>query len=236
MRGTRTLGLFCALAAAAPSPAEARTERVRGAGSASLLPGDVEWTSHDRLAVDRAKAVTLVSGGIDAGWSLDFLALRSPRIEDADCCAATGHFSGNQAGVQAWHALGDDDVMRVGAHVGKASRRGFSASVFPAKSNAGYADAGLTWEHGDRWAVSAGWYRQGGWGGRRMDLDVMRMGNGEPAAASGMRVAIRLAGGGGGDTARSQLTLEAREGSRAVGAGAGMRHASDIGLTLTSIF
>jgi hypothetical protein len=40
----------------------------------------------------------------------------------------------------------------------------------------------------------------------------------------------------GGDDARTWLMLEAREGRRAVGAGTGMRHASDVGLTLTSMF
>ncbi|WP_159981342.1 MULTISPECIES: hypothetical protein [unclassified Novosphingobium] len=240
MRGTKTMGVICVLAATAPTGTEARSFKVHGAHAVLLLPEQVQWTGRDRAAVDQAKAVDLVTDGGDAGWSLDMLALRSSRTGDADCCASGGHFNDMQMGMQAWHAVGSDDAIRLGTHLGKASRRTLSPAVFPAKSTAGYADAGLTWEHGDRWAVSTGWFRQGGWGGRRMDLDVVRMGNGEPAAASGMRAAVRLAVGGSAREVRSWLTLEAREGSRAacLGACAGgaMRHASDIGLTLNAMF
>jgi len=65
---------------------------------------------------------------------------------------------------------------------------------------------------------------------------VMRMGNGEPAAANGMRAALRMNLGNAGDETRTWLMLEARDGRRAVGAGMGMHHASDLGLTLTSMF
>jgi hypothetical protein len=50
-----------------------------------------------------------------------------------------------------------------------------------------------------------------------------------------MRAAARLALDGERGDARTWLTLEAREGSRALGPGAGMRQASDVGLTLTAM-
>jgi hypothetical protein len=236
MRGTRTLSFFCVLATSAPGCVEARSERVHGARAVALLPEQLRWTGQDRAGIDRGKAVDLTVDGGNAGWSLDFLSLRSVRPGDAECCVAGGRFSGKQAGFQAWHDLGGDDVVRLGAHLGKTSRRTLSPVTFPAKSRASYADAQLSWEHGERWSASAGWYRQGGWGGRTMDLDAVRLENGEAAAASGMRAAVRLAVGDARREARSWLTLEAREGSRAVGIGAGMRHASDVGLALTSMF
>lgn len=240
MRGTRTLTFFCVLAATAPTGAEARSARALGARAVSLLPEQVRWTARDRAAVSRAKSVDLAVDGGNGGWRLDYLALRSARPTDAECCASGGRFDDMQAGLQAWHAVGGDDTIRAGVHMGKASRRTLSPVIFPARSKAGNADAQLTWEHGDNWSVSAGWFRQGGWGGRRMDLDVVRMGNGEPAAASGMRAAVRMAVGASGHEAHSWLTLEAREGSHAACLGScvggAMRHASDFGLTLGSTF
>jgi hypothetical protein len=209
---------------------------VHGAHAVSLLPEEVRWSGHDRGVVDRGKAVSLAVDGGNAGWSLDLLALRSPRVGDVDCCAYGDRFANNQAGVRAWHAVGAGDTLGLTADIGKASRRSASPLVFPAKSTAGYASAQLTWDHRGKWSVSSGWFRQGGWGGRQMDLDVMRMGNGEPAAANGMRAALRMNLGNAGDETRTWLMLEARDGRRAVGAGMGMHHASDLGLTLTSMF
>ncbi len=112
-----------------------------------------------------------------------------------------------------------------------------SPVTFPAKSEAGYADAQLTWEHG---AVSTGWFWQDGWGGRRTGIDVARMGNGNLASTSGMRAPVRMAVGAAGQDAYSRLTLEARKGSRAVclgrRTGGAMRHASADGLTFNSRF
>lgn len=236
MRGTGTLSLFCVLAAAAPAGAEARSAKMHGARAVSLLPEQVRWSGHDRGVVDRGKAVSLAVDGGDAGWSFDYLSLRSSRDGDVDCCASGDHFSDHQAGLRAWHAVGDGDTVGLRADIGKAGRRSMSPAVLPAKSTAGYASAQVTWDHRGQWSVSTGWFRQGGWGGRQMDLDVIRMGNGEPAAARGVRAALRMNLSDGGDDARTWLMLEAREGRRAVGAGTGMRHASDVGLTLTSMF
>ena len=238
MRGTGTLSLFRVLAAAAAAPtgAEARSAKMHGARAVSLLPEQVRWSGHDRGVVDRGKAVSLAVDGGDAGWSFDYLSLRSSRDGDVDCCASGDHFSDHQAGLRAWHAVGDGDTVGLRADIGKAGRRSMSPAVLPAKSTAGYASAQVTWDHRGQWSVSTGWFRQGGWGGRQMDLDVIRMGNGEPAAARGVRAALRMNLSDGGDDARTWLMLEAREGRRAVGAGTGMRHASDVGLTLTSMF
>lgn len=236
MRGTGTLSLFCVLAATAPAGCEARTARVQGGRAVSFLPEQVRWSGHDRGVVDRGKAAGLAVDSGDAGWSLDLLSLRSSHAGDVDCCASGDRFTNHKAGLRAWHAVGDGDTIGLAADIGKASRRSVSSVVFPTKSTAGYASAQLTWDHRGRWSVSTGWFRQGGWGGRQMDLDVLRMGNGEPAAARGMRAALRMNLGNAGDETRTRLMLEAREGRRAVGAGEGMRHASDVGLTLTSMF
>lgn len=236
MWGSRTLGLFCVLAATAPAAVEAGTARMQGARAVSLLPEQVRWSGHDRGVVDRGKATSLAIDSGEAGWSLDLLSLRSSLVGDVDCCASGDRFTSRQAGVRAWHAVGGADTVGLTANIGRASRRSASPLVFPTKSTAGYASAEVTWEHRGRWSVSTGWFRQGGWGGRQMDLDVLRMGNGEPAAARGMRAALRMNLGNAGDEARTWLMLEAREGRRAVGAGEGMRHESDVGLTLTSMF
>lgn len=236
MRGTGTLSLFCVLAATAPAGCEARTARVQGGRAVSFLPEQVRWSGHDRGVVDRGKAAGLAVDSGNAGWSLDLLSLRSSHAGDVDCCASGDRFTNHQAGLRVWHAVGDGDTIGLAVDIGKASRRSVSSVVFPTKSTAGYASAQLTWDHRGRWSVSTGWFRQGGWGGRQMDLDVLRMGNGEPAAARGMRAALRMNLGNAGDETRTRLMLEAREGRRAVGAGEGMRHASDVGLTLTSMF
>lgn len=240
MRGTRTLSFICVLAAAAPLGAETRAIKVQGANAVSLLPGQVHWTAQDRAAVDRAKVIDFSMDKGDAGWSFDFLSLRSPRLGEDACCAAARHFHGAQAGMEAWHALGGGDAIRLRADMGKASRRALSAVALPARSRAAYADAHVTWDHGERLAISTGWYRQGGWGRRRMDLDVTRLGNGEAAAASGLRAAVQLAVGGSGRSARSWMMLEVREGSRAAClgtcSGGTMRHASEAGLTFNSSF
>ncbi|WP_162792225.1 hypothetical protein [Novosphingobium sp. P6W] len=241
MRGTRTLSLVCALTVTAPAGAEARSNlaashKEQGARAVMLLPEQFQWTGGDRAAIDRSKAVKLAVDRGSGGWSLDFLSLRSSGPEDRPCCASGGHFANSQTSMEMWHAVGDSDVLRVSARVGKVSRHALSAVVFPAKSRAAYADVQLAWDRGSRWTVSTGWFRQEGWGGRRMDLDVVRIGNGESAAASGLRAAARLAVDGDRDNARTWLTVEAREGSRALGPGAGMHHASDVGLTLTAMF
>nr|WP_143840423.1 hypothetical protein [Novosphingobium panipatense] len=230
------MSLFCVLAAAAPAGAATRAAKMHGARAVSFLPEQVRWSGQDRGVVDRGKAASLVVDGGNAGWSLDWLSLRSSRDGDVDCCASGDGFTNHQAGMRAWHAVGHGDTVGLAIDIGKASRRSVSPLVFPAKSTAGYASAQLTWDHRGRWSVSTGWFRQGGWGGRQMDLDVIRLGNGEPAAARGVRTALRMNLSDGGDDARTWLMLEAREGRRAVGAGAGMRHASDAGLTLTSMF
>ncbi|WP_404478740.1 hypothetical protein [Novosphingobium sp. BL-52-GroH] len=241
MRGTGTLSLVWALTVAAPAGADVRSERApsyreQGARAVMALPEQFEWSGGDRAAIDRSKVVKLAVDRGDIGWSVDLLSLRSSWSEDRPCCGSRAHFADSQAGVQMWRAIGERDVLRLGARIGKVGRRDLSPVVFPAKSKAGYADVQLAWERANRWTVSTGWFRQDGWGSRRMDLDVVRMGNGELAAASGMRAAARLGLGGGRDDAHTWLTLEARKGSRALGLGAGMRHASDVGLALTAMF
>lgn len=236
----------------APSPAAAHSEKMWGGTGAQYLPQVVEWSLSDLATPDQTKAEVVERDDGDAGWRLEGVAVRSydplslalPAIltDDHDTVRfRTRHFSAS-----AWHALGDSDTLRLSAVAGRTSRRTDNAVVLPAKTLTGFAGAELAWEHSRTWSFSIGAYKQGGWGGRSLESDLLHLSNGEPPAAHGLKASWRMRlSGDDSDTSGSDgrgvwLGLDSRLGTRATGLGSAMaqtsRHEANLSLILTSRF
>ncbi|TCM20900.1 hypothetical protein EDF56_102564 [Novosphingobium sp. PhB165] len=238
MSRSMVTGVAFTLLAIAPVNVQAQGEKLRGSAGADYLPQLVEWSLSDRAGADQAKAVHFERDSGDAGWSMDFLAVKSldpvERAVDRD----SARFRGKHMSVNAWHALGGEDLVRFTAIAGRVSRRAADAVILPAKTRASYAGAELAWEHARDWSLSAGVYQQGGWGGHSMESDLLRLTNGEPVAANGLHAAWRFAldhGDAAGEP-RTWLGLDGHSGNRGSGIGTGLRHASDVSLLLTTRF
>ncbi|WP_443477900.1 hypothetical protein ACLIMP_13460 [Novosphingobium aerophilum] len=229
-------GVACALLAMGPNIAEARTEKVWGMSGARYLPQLVEWSLSDMSMPDQVKVMRLENDSGDAGWRFDLLAIRSLDPVELPGDPDGARFRGRHMSFSAWHSLGDSSILRLNGVAGRVSRRSGSGILLPAKTRAGYAAAELSLDHGRDWSVSAGIYRQGGWGGRSLENDLLRMTNGEPAAAMGVHAAARVAVFNGSGEPRTWLGLDVHSGRRAAGLGQALRAGSDVSLVLTSSF
>lgn len=237
MGRSKMTGIACMWLALVPASAEARTEKSKGAAGFAYLSGAVDWSLSDKSRPDQIRAVQFDRDSGDAGWRVKFSAVRS--LEPAELAGDpdNARFRGKNAEIGVWHALGADDLMRFTATAGRVSRRAANAVMLPFKTRTGYAAADLAWEHGKDWSLSAGYYRQGGWGGRSIETDVLRLGNGEPAAAKGAHALLRFAlAGDEADGRSSWLGIDAHSGRRAAGVGEAMRHCHDVSLVLTENF
>ncbi|WP_395336155.1 hypothetical protein WBP06_19005 [Novosphingobium sp. BL-8H] len=235
----KTTGLMCVLFLLAPVPADARSQKMQGAAGFAYLPDAVDWSLSDLSRPDQAKVVRFDGDSGDAGWTMDFRAVRSLEPMELAGDPDGSRFRGKSMGIGAWHKLGADDLVRLTATGGRVSRRAAHSLILPTKTRTGYAAADLAWEHGRDWILSAGYYHQGGWGGRSLATDVVHLDNGEPAAAKGAHAVWRFAlaeDGSGPDGRSSWLGIDAHTGSRAAGVGQAMRHCSDVSLVLTDNF
>ncbi|WP_395397956.1 hypothetical protein WBP07_25850 [Novosphingobium sp. BL-8A] len=237
MGRSKMTGIACIWLALVPASAEAGTEKSKGAPGFAYLPGAVDWSLSDKSRPDQVRAVQFDGDSGNAGWQVNFSAIRSLEPAELAGDSDNARFRGKTAQIGVWHTVGADDLLRLTASAGRVSRRAANAVILPFKTRTGYAAADLAWEHGRDWSVSAGYYRQGGWGGRSLATDVLHLENGEPAAAKGVHAALRFALARDGSDGRSAwLGLEAHDGSRAAGLGQAMRHCNDVSLVLTENF
>lgn len=231
------------------SPASAHSERMWGETGAQYLPQAVEWSLSDLATPDQTKVEVVDRDDGDAGWRLEGVAVRSydplslalpaKLIDDHD----TDRFRTRHFSASAWHALGDHDTLRFTAVAGRTSRRTDDSVVLPAKTLTGFAGAQLAWEHARTWSFSIGAFRQGGWGGRSLERDLLHFSNGEPPAARGLKASWRMKlQGNESDSAGSGIWvgLDSRLGTRAAGLGGALaqsaHHESRLGLVLASRF
>ncbi|QSR18894.1 hypothetical protein CA833_17150 [Novosphingobium sp. KA1] len=207
------------------------------------------WSLSDLAAPDQSKVEVVDRDDGNAGWRLEAVAVRSydplslalpaRLIDDHDTARfRTRHFSAS-----AWHALGDHDTLRFTAVAGRTSRRTDDAVVLPAKTLTGFAGAQLAWEHARTWSFSIGPFRQGGWGGRSLESDLLHFSHGEPPAARGLKASWRMSLQGNNNDGAGRgiwVGLDSRLGTRAAGLGGALAqsalHDSRLGLVLAAQF
>lgn len=231
-------GGICALMACGSPVARADTHKDRGLSGGRYLPQTADWSLSDRSSPTRAKSVSFDDDAGDGGWSLRLRAVRSLAPQDGIDAGFDGRFRGRFMDVNAWRWLGDGDRIRLSLGGGKVSREAASAAILPIRTRAGFAATGLSWDHGARWTASAQLYQQGGWGGRSLESDLIRMTNGEPAAVRGMRTTLRyyLDRGDAPDEARTWIEFSGGTTSRSPVVGAPRRNSASAGIALVTSF
>lgn len=217
---------------ACSTPGLAAEAKVIGASAQAAMPATVAWSVTDRAIINKAKTRSLASdSGID-GWGLEYVSMRSPHMDALPLVATRLKMHARHLKVAAWHSVGADTALGVSAFAGTTSRLDRSSSIFPRKTKAQYAGVELALAQGESWRLRGDVFYQGGWGGRSLEADAIRMTNGEPARARGMRATLEVPVA---DSAAT-LSLVADLGSKALAPGQPVHHRRELGLGLTTSF
>lgn len=234
MRRSNMIVLACLASGLSSGSAKAETDRRAGPDYVDTFPRQIEWTASDRTGIERGKLTRFSRDDGNSGWGVGLWAMRSGGNERDGPVSTRTSFHAGQADASAWHAIGERDIVGLNVAQGKVSRRRNFGNTFPAKTRATFASAEIAWSHATSWSLSGGWFRQGGPGGHALEDNVLRLLNGEPAAAQGIRAALWVPV----DRAGMELGLDARRSMRSLdtGVGAIQRRVSDLSLTWTSKF
>ncbi|MCT2401273.1 hypothetical protein [Novosphingobium mangrovi (ex Huang et al. 2023)] len=217
---------------AAPLAAHGESIKALGANAVQFMPATLEWSATDRTTVERAKSKDLATDNGDAGWGLEALSLRSRRESTEPIGATRMKMHVREVKIEGWHSLGPDTVFTLRAFAGTTSRRDRESPVSWRKTHAGNVGIEAVLEHASGWQIRGGWFAQGGWGGRSLEQDVVRMANGEPAAARGARVALQMPP----EEGWPMMSIEAMSGAKALASGAPLVHRAEIALRLATSF
>lgn len=217
---------------ACSTPALAAEASVIGASAEAAMPASVAWSVTDRAIINKAKTRSLANDSGTDGWGLEYVSLRSPHLDGLPLVAARLKIHARHLKFAAWHYVGTDTALGLSAFAGTTSRLDRSSSILPKKTKAQYAGVELALVQGENWRLRGDVFYQGGWGGRSLEADAIRMTNGEPAKAGGLRATLEVPVAESGAT----LSLVADVGSKALAPGEPVHHRRQLGLGLTASF
>ncbi|WP_052223601.1 hypothetical protein [Novosphingobium malaysiense] len=227
-----SLVVFGLAVQACSTPALANEAKAIGASAQAAMPMSVSWSVTDQDIVERAKTRRFANDGGTEGWGLEYVSLHSSHKDVLPLANTRLKVHVRHAKLTAWHTVASDTVLGAAVFAGTASRLDRTSAIFPGKTKARYAGMQLAVAQGGNWRLRSEWFFQGGWGGRSLEADAIRMTNGEPPRARGVRATLEVPIA---DTAAT-LSLEADVGSRALAPGQAIRHRQQVGLGFTTSF
>ncbi|GGN58748.1 hypothetical protein GCM10011349_38570 [Novosphingobium indicum] len=217
---------------ACSTPALAAEASVIGASAEAAMPASVAWSVTDRAIINKAKTRSLANDSGTDGWGLEYVSLRSLHLDGLPLVATRLKIHARHLKFAAWHYVGTDTALGLSAFAGTTSRLDRSSSIFPKKTKAQYAGVELALVQGENWRLRGDVFYQGGWGGRSLEADAIRMTNGEPAKARGLRATLEVPVAESG----AMLSLVADVGPKALAPGEPVHHRRQLGLGLTASF
>ncbi|WP_065762393.1 hypothetical protein [Novosphingobium sp. PP1Y] len=224
------------LAVTIAPPAQAGESNLPGIATLRIAPADLQWSTSDRITIERARTRRLVDDSGISGWGLDFVSLRSRHPGDEPGSDARMKVHARQVSVEGWQDIGADTELRLRAHAGMTSRMDRESALLVAKTKTVETGLEATVRHASGWRVRCGWFAQGGWGGHSLQDDAMRMTNGESGAAQGARLVFEMPVAGPALFAHALMSLEARTGSKAIAPGQPVPHQNEVALRMSTSF